>query len=157
MLSCLIESFFCLQQTALKRVFYLLWSRLYMIFFCFNCLTAVGLQHFSRFCLHIVACIFSCTVINVVFMPSFNLEVVHKCNMPVEPATKTSAEHTVGGVQKCSDDELGIVPNKLGVTFPSTRVPCLLPPHWPRDVALRCQPLPDPQHGRLGCLGTRVQ
>lgn len=85
---------------------------------------------FSIFCLHIVACIFSFKIINVVFMPPFDLEVACKCNTPVEPITQTAAKHTVGGVQKRSDDELDVVPNKLSVTFPSRGVPCPLPPSW---------------------------
>lgn len=76
----------------------------------------------------IEACIFSFVDINVVFMLPFDLEVAYKCNMPVEPTTQTAVEHAAGGIQKWSSNELDIVPNKLGVTFPSTGNPCPLPP-----------------------------
>jgi len=61
-----------------------------------------------------------------------HLEAVRKCNTPVEPTTQTAAEHAVGGVRKHSDDELDIAPNELGITLPSTRVPCPLSPGWVR-------------------------
>lgn len=85
-------------------------------------------------------------------MPPFDLEVTCKCNTPVEPTTQAAAEHTAGGVEKRSDDELDIVPNELSVTVPNTEVPCPA-----GDAALGCQPPPAPWRGGLGCSETYVQ
>lgn len=85
---------------------------------------ARSLWGFRIFCLHIVACILSFTVIDVVFMPPFDLEVACRCNMPGEPTTQTAAEHAVGGIQKCSNDELDLVQNELSIIFRSTGVHC---------------------------------
>lgn len=104
------ESFFRLQQTALKKVFYLLWSRSYMLVFCFNCSAIMGLQHilFAYHGLHFSASRLSMLSLCLHF---FDLEMARKCNTPAEPTTQTAAERAAGGVQKRSDDELDIVPN----------------------------------------------
>ena len=143
------ESFFHLQQTALKKVF---------TFFGHvrTCSSSISIARplwgFSIFCLHIVACIFSFTVINIVFMPPFDLKVARKCNTPVEPTTQTAAEHAGGGIQKCSNDELDLVPNKLCVTFPSTGVPCPLPPSRLVTPPSSASP-PRPSAQQVGVLG----
>lgn len=42
--------------------------------------------------------------------------------MPVEPTTQAASDHAAGGVQKCSSDELDMVPNELSIIFPSTEI-----------------------------------
>lgn len=121
MLGCLTErvSSVCNKQHSKK--FFTFFGHIHT---CSSVSNARSLWGFSIFCLHIVACVLSFTVIDVVFMPPFDLEVACKCNMPVEPTTQTAAEHAVAGVQKRSNNELDVVQNELSITFPSTGVHC---------------------------------